>query len=80
VSDGLSKISKLLEAIDYTLSHWAGLTLFLGDGRLEPDTNSWRETSGQLPLEEKTVCSGGMLAADTHGWFSRHFLIQNSMG
>jgi hypothetical protein len=39
VSDGLSKISKLLEAIDYILSHWAGLTLFLGDGRLEPDTN-----------------------------------------
>jgi transposase len=40
VSDGLSKISTLREAIDYTLGHWAGLTLFLDDGRLEPDTNS----------------------------------------
>jgi transposase len=37
--DGLSIQSTLTEAINYTLNHWAGLTLFLDDGRLEPDTN-----------------------------------------
>jgi len=39
VKDGLSQQSPLTAAIDYTLNHWAGLTLFLDDGRLEPDTN-----------------------------------------
>lgn len=37
--DGLSIQSKLTEAINYTLNHWAGLILFLDDGRIEPDTN-----------------------------------------
>lgn len=37
--DGLSIQSPLTKAINYTLNHWAGLILFLGDGRLEPDTN-----------------------------------------
>jgi transposase len=40
VSAGLSKISTLHEAIEYTLTHWAGLTMFIDDGRLEPDTNT----------------------------------------
>jgi hypothetical protein len=35
----LSQISTLTKAINYTLGHWAGLTRFLEDGRLEPDTN-----------------------------------------
>jgi len=39
VKDGLSRQSPLTTAIDYTLNHWTGLTLFLEDGRLEPDTN-----------------------------------------
>jgi transposase len=39
VRDGLSRISPLTKAIDYTLGHWAGLIRFLYDGRLEPDTN-----------------------------------------
>ncbi len=37
--DGISRQSKLIGAIDYALERWAGLTLFLEDGRLEPDTN-----------------------------------------
>jgi len=37
--DGLSIQSTLTKAINYTLNHWAGLILFLDDGRLEPDTN-----------------------------------------
>ena len=39
VRDGLSQISTLTKAINYTLGHWGGLTRFLDDGRLEPDTN-----------------------------------------
>ena len=37
--DGISRQSTLVGAIDYALERWAGLTLFLEDGRLEPDTN-----------------------------------------
>ena len=37
--DGLSRVSPLTKAIDYALNHWSGLTRFLDDGRLEPDTN-----------------------------------------
>jgi hypothetical protein len=33
------QISPLTKAIGYMLDHWAGLTRFLDDGRLEPDTN-----------------------------------------
>jgi transposase len=40
VRDGLSRTSGLTKAIAYTLDHWSGLTRFLDDGRLEPDTNS----------------------------------------
>jgi transposase len=39
VQDGLSQISPLTKAIGYMLDHWVGLTRFLADGRLEPDTN-----------------------------------------
>ena len=31
--------SSLAKAIRYTLNHWAGLTVFLADGRVEVDTN-----------------------------------------
>ena len=37
--DGISRKSTLTGAIDYALDRWSGLTLFLDDGRLEPDTN-----------------------------------------
>lgn len=36
----LSKSSTLAKAIRYVLNHWAGLTCFLDDGRLELDTNA----------------------------------------
>ena len=35
----IPKSSKLAEDIRYTLAHWAGLTRFMEDGRLELDTN-----------------------------------------
>jgi len=36
----LSTESALARAIRYSLAHWQGLTRFLDDGRLEPDTNT----------------------------------------
>jgi transposase len=36
----LSRQSDLAKAMRYTLGHWAGLTRFLDDGRLEVDTNT----------------------------------------
>lgn len=39
MKDGISRQSTLVGAIDYALERWSGLTLFLEDGRLEPDTN-----------------------------------------
>ncbi len=53
VNAGLSRISTLHEAIEYTLTHWAGLTLFLEDGRLEPDTNSVERNIRPIALGRK---------------------------
>lgn len=53
VSDGLSMISTLRETIDYTLGHWAGLTLFLDDGRLEPDTNTVERTIRPIAIGKR---------------------------
>ena len=53
VSDGLSMVSTLRETIDYALGHWAGLTLFLDDGRLEPDTNSVERTIRPIAIGKK---------------------------
>jgi transposase len=53
VTEGLSNISSLRAAIDYTLGHWAGLILFLDDGRLEPDTNSVERTIRPIALGRK---------------------------
>ena len=39
VRDGLSQISPLTKAVGYMLDHWNGLTRFIDDGRVEPDTN-----------------------------------------
>jgi len=51
--DGLSKQSPLTSAINYTLNHWTGLTLFLDDGRLEPDTNVVERSMRSIALGRK---------------------------
>ena len=53
VSEGLSTVSTLRETIDYALGHWAGLNLFLDDGRLEPDTNSVERTIRPIAIGKK---------------------------
>jgi transposase len=51
--DGISRQSTLMGAIDYALERWAGLTLFLEDGRLEPDTNIVERSIRQISIGKK---------------------------
>src|SRR5215207_5455367 len=47
--------SSLVEAIKYMLSHWAGLTVFLEDGRIEVDTNTVERTMRPI-AEVDSLC------------------------
>ncbi len=59
VRDGLSRISTLTKAIDYALGHWTGLTRFLDDGRLEPDTNAVERPIRPIALGRKNSLFSG---------------------
>lgn len=50
VRDGISAQSSLAEAIRYALHHWDGLTLFLGDGRVEVDSNTVERSMRPIAL------------------------------
>ncbi|MBV9509613.1 MAG: IS66 family transposase [Caulobacteraceae bacterium] len=56
---GLSLKSKLAEAIRYNLAHWAGLTRFLSDGRLEPDNNTVERTMRPIALGRRNFLFAG---------------------
>ena len=63
---GLSQISKksaLAGAINYSLSRWEGLTLFLSDGRLEPDNNTVERSIRGIALGRR----GSLFAGDDGG-------------
>ena len=51
--------SSLVEAIKYILGHWAGLTLFLADGRIEVDTNTVERTMRPIALGRKNALFAG---------------------
>ncbi len=59
----ISQKTKLADAIRYALSRWAGLTLFLGDGRIEFDNNTVGRSIRPLALNRKNRlfagCAGG---------------------
>ena len=61
--------STLAQAIRYALKHWSGLTLFLDDGRLEPDTNTVERAMRPVALGRKNPLFAG---ADSGG---RHWAI-----
>lgn len=66
VRDGLSRKFTLTKAIDYTLGHWAGLTRFLDDGRLKPDTNIVERPIRPIALGRKnSLFSGDEGGAET---------------
>jgi transposase len=51
--------SNLAEAIRYALRHWTGLVLFLGDGRLELDTNTIERAIRPIALGRKNALFAG---------------------
>lgn len=51
--------SALAAAIRYTLSHWEGLTVFLGDGRVEVDSNTVERTIRSVGLTRKNALFAG---------------------
>ncbi|HME85283.1 MAG TPA: IS66 family transposase [Roseiarcus sp.] len=59
VRDGLSRQSTLIKAIDYMLARWEGLTAFLDDGRLEPDTNTVERAIRPISIGKKNSLFSG---------------------
>jgi transposase len=55
----VSQKSKLAEAIRYALSRWAGLSLFLDDGRVEIDSNVVERAIRPLALTRKNALFAG---------------------
>jgi transposase len=58
----ISKKSSLAAAIRYTLGHWQGLTVFLGDGRVEVDNNTVERAIRPIPLGRKNALFAGSAA------------------
>jgi transposase len=57
--DLISQKTKLAEAIRYTLSRWEGLTRFLGDGRIEIDSNAVERSIRPIALNRKNALFAG---------------------
>ena len=55
----ISGRSALAQAIRYALNHWSGLILFLGDGRLELDTNTVERAMRPVALGRKNALFAG---------------------
>jgi hypothetical protein len=55
----ISSKSPLAEAINYTLGHWDGLTVFLTDGRVEVDTNTVERSMRPIALGRKNSLFSG---------------------
>ena len=51
--------SDLAKAIRYTLNHWDGLTVFLGDGRVEVDSNTVERTIRSIALGRRNALFAG---------------------
>jgi transposase len=59
VKDGISRQSRLIKSIDYMLERWEGLTAFLDDGRLEPDTNTVERSIRPIAIGKKNSLFSG---------------------
>jgi len=62
----LSRKSNLAEAIRYALSRWAGLSLFLDDGRIEIDSNTVERAIRPLALNRKNALFAGSDGGGQH--------------
>ena len=78
LADTLGRISgrsALAQAIRYVLNHWSGLILFLGDGRLELDTNTVERAMRPVALGRKNALFAGSDSGGSH-WAIIATLIQ----
>jgi transposase len=57
--DRVSGVSDLSKAIGYALRHWAGLVVFLEDGRVEMDTNVVERAIRPITLNRKNALFAG---------------------
>ncbi|TXM56350.1 transposase, partial [Methylobacterium sp. WL120] len=62
----VSRKSKLADAIRYALSRWAGLSLFLDDGRVEIDSNVVERAIRPLALNRKNALFAGSDGGGEH--------------
>jgi transposase len=62
----LSDRSGLAQAMRYALNHWAGLMLFLEDGRLELDTNTVERAIRPVVLTRKNALFAGSDSGGRH--------------
>ena len=62
----VSQKSKLAEALRYALSRWAGLGLFLADGRIEIDSNVVERSMRPLALTRKNALFAGSDGGAAH--------------
>src|SRR3546814_10020764 len=51
--------SPTLKAINYALSHWAGLVRFLDDGRIDIDNNPVERSMRPIALQRKNTLFAG---------------------
>jgi hypothetical protein len=73
----ISGRSTLAQAMRYALNHWNGLTLYLGDGRLELDANAVERTVRPVDLGRKNALFAGADSGGRH-WASLATLIQTA--
>ena len=73
----ISQKTKLAEAIRYALSRWAGLTLFLDDGRIELDNNIVERSIRPLALTRKNSLFAGSDGGADH-WAILASLIETA--
>ena len=65
----LAKVSggaRIAQAIRYALKHWAGLTVFLDDGRVEIDSNVVERTIRPIALNRKNALFAGSDQGGVH--------------
>jgi len=73
----ISQKTKLAEAIRYALSRWAGLILFLEDGRIELDNNIVERSIRPLALNRKNALFAGSDGGGEH-WAILASLIETA--
>ena len=71
----ISQKTKLADAIRYALSRWAGLCLFLEDGRVEIDSNTVERAIRPLTLNRKNALFAGSDGGAEH-WATIASLIE----